>query len=117
MNPAIPEPDPLPLTETTLLILLSLASGPRHGYAIQKDVKNLSNGRVFLSTGTLYGAIKRLVEQGWIERIESSEHDDSGRPIKEYRLSDMGHRIFDAEVDRLQNLVKVISLRKVGGEA
>ena len=111
------ESDPLPLTETTFFILLSLASGPRHGYAIQKDVKALSNARVSLSTGTLYGAIKRLVEQGWIERLESKESDDRGRPRKEYQLSDLGRSIFDAEASRLQSLAKLIQLRQMGGEA
>lgn len=113
----IQESDPLPLTETTFFILFSLASGPRHGYAIQKEVKALSNARVSLSTGTLYGAIKRLVEQGWIERSESGESDDSGRPRKEYQLSDLGRRIFDAEAARLQSLAKFIHLHQMGGEA
>ena len=48
----------LPLTEATYFILLSLALGPRHGYLIMKDVRSLSRGRVTLSTGTLYGALK-----------------------------------------------------------
>ena len=62
-----------PLTESVLLILLSLAGQPRHGYAILKDVEFLSNGRVMLSTGTLYGAIQRLLANGWIERVEEED--------------------------------------------
>ncbi len=60
----------LPLTETTYFILLSLAPGPRHGYSIMKDVLQLSSGRVELSTGTLYSALKRLLDQNWIQRTE-----------------------------------------------
>ncbi len=101
----------LALTETTFFILLSLAPGPRHGYAMLKDVAELSKGRVVLSTGTLYGAIKRLVEQGWIERFESDQPDESGRPRKEYRLTDLGQRIFNAEFARLQSLVAAGQIR------
>ncbi len=55
-----------PLTETVLLILVSLAERPRHGYSILKDVEKVSVGRVVLSTGTLYSALRRLLEEGWI---------------------------------------------------
>jgi hypothetical protein len=51
---------PLPVTEPVLLVLLSLAEQPRHGYSILKDVERMSCGRVMLSTGTLYGALRRL---------------------------------------------------------
>ncbi len=96
----------LPLTEATLFILLSLATQPRHGYAIMKEVEVLSEGRVLLSTGTLYGAIKRLLEQGWIERGEEPEEpDQSGRARKAYRLTARGRRILEAEVERLESLV------------
>ena len=69
MNP----PLQIPLTETTYFILLSLASKPRHGYAIMQDVQELSEGRAILSTGTLYGALKRLLELDWIVRLDNSE--------------------------------------------
>lgn len=107
----------LPLTEATFLLLLSLATGPRHGYAILKDVQELSGGRVVLSTGTLYGAIKRLVEQGWIERFEGQFPDESGRPRKEYRLTGLGRRVFDAERLRLQSLLAAVQLRSAGEQA
>lgn len=95
----------LPLTETTFYILLSLAPGPQHGYAILKDVQAISAGRVVLTTGTLYGAIKRLVEQRWIERVDSHKPDETGRPRKEYRLTEHGRNIYKAEFSRLQELV------------
>jgi DNA-binding PadR family transcriptional regulator len=83
----------LPLSEVTSYILLSLAPGPRHGYAIMKDVQALSKERVILSTGTLYGAIKRLLEQEWIERVDDPYANSSGRQRKVYRLTELGRSI------------------------
>lgn len=104
--PAAPRPVwELPLTETTLLILLSLAPGPRHGYAIMKDVTALSESRVTLSTGTLYGALKRLLEQAWIERGDDPAAPDTARERKAYQLTDLGRRTLNAELARLQKLV------------
>ena len=99
----------LPLSEATLLILLSLAPQPRHGYAIMKDVAALSDGRVQLSTGTLYGALKRLLDHDWIERFDEMVVD--GRERKAYRLTDLGRRIMEAEMTRLQSLVAVAQRR------
>ena len=95
----------LPLTETTFFILLSLAPQPKHGYAIMKDVETLSHGRVRLSTGTLYGAIKRMLEQGWIERVEENGEQANGRIRKSYQLTDLGRRVLEAERERLGVLV------------
>src|SRR2546421_10786054 len=64
----------LPVTEPVLLILLSLAEQPRHGYAILQDVQEMSEGRVTLSTGTLYGALRRLLDDGWIERFHEEDN-------------------------------------------
>lgn len=95
----------LPLTESTYFILLILASGlPRHGYAIMKEVDELSRGRVSLSTGTLYGALKRLLDQGWIHRAVDPEAGADGRVRKAYVLTPLGRRILEAEVQRLQSL-------------
>jgi DNA-binding PadR family transcriptional regulator len=58
------------LTETTFFILLSLSSGKKHGYLIMKEVERLSGGRTSRSTGTLYGVLGRLLDQGWIERVD-----------------------------------------------
>ena len=97
----------LPLREATFFILLSLSSAPKHGYAIMKDAARLSGGRVRLSTGTLYGAVKRLLESGWIRRVENGAGGDGARRKKEYELTEMGRRIFEAEVARLESLVEV----------
>ena len=96
----------LPLTETTFFILLSLSPKPKHGYAMMKDVESLSEGRIRLSTGTLYGAIKRLLEKGWIKRVEDPNADENRRGRKAYVLTQYGKRILNTEVDRLQDLVE-----------
>jgi DNA-binding PadR family transcriptional regulator len=104
----------LPLTEVTYFILLSLAPEPRHGYAIMKDVERLSQGRVSLSTGTLYGALKRLLEQGWIIRMQGVEEDHKGRERKAYRLTSLGQSILQAEIERLNSLVDAASRKNLG---
>ena len=97
----------LPLREPTFLILLSLSPGPKHGYAILKEVENLSEGRVKLSTGTLYGAIERLLDQGWIRRVDDPIPNGTNRPRKAYDLTELGRRVLNAEIARLRKLVSV----------
>jgi len=100
----------LPLTEATFFILLSLAPGSKHGYAIMKEVSEMSRGRVAFSTGTLYGAIKRMLDQRWIERTgegEADEAEETGRPRKAYLLTSLGKKIMTAEVARMQDLVQL----------
>jgi DNA-binding PadR family transcriptional regulator len=97
-----------PMTEPVLFILLSLAVQPRHGYAILQDTERLSDGRVRLSTGTLYGALRRLLEQGWIERCENK---DSTRGKQSYRLTPAGRRNLQQEVSRLKHLTRVANLQ------
>ena len=101
-----------PLTETTFLILLSLANEPKHGYAIMKEVEAFSDNRVQLSTGTLYGALNRLLESAWVERMDD-ESDESKRGRKTYQLTDRGHAILNAEVGRLRKLVSIAEWVKV----
>jgi DNA-binding PadR family transcriptional regulator len=80
-----------PLSETTLYILVSLTQGPLHGYAIAREVQALSKNRVILSVSTLYTTLKRLLEDGWIERVgEDPDPDDGGRPRKVYTLTVRG---------------------------
>jgi DNA-binding PadR family transcriptional regulator len=103
----------LPLTESTFYILLSLASGKKHGYAILKDVKDLSKERVNMSTSTLYTAVGRLLDQELIERFSDGDDDDPspGLPRKSYALTELGRRVLEAEMVRLQNMVKEARLR------
>ncbi len=98
----------LPLTEPVLMVLLSLADQPRHGYSIIKDVEQMSEGRVMLSTGTLYGALLRLLDRGWIERFEE---EDASRDRRAYRLTQLGRRSLKHEFERMRHLTKLASLR------
>jgi DNA-binding PadR family transcriptional regulator len=100
--------DDKPLSEPVMLILTSLASEPMHGYALLKDVEQLSEGRVQLSTGTLYGAIRRLLEDGWIERYEQK---DTSRDKQAYRVTARGRAQLHAEVARLRQLVQATTAR------
>jgi DNA-binding PadR family transcriptional regulator len=97
----------VPLREATFFILLSMAASPRHGYAIMKDIEMLSEGRVKLSTGTLYGAIKRLLDRGWIRRVDRSVVGENTRIRKEYDLTALGRRTLEAEIERLKSLIRV----------
>jgi DNA-binding PadR family transcriptional regulator len=104
----------LPLTETTFYILLSLARESCHGYRIMKDVKSLSEDRVQLSTGTLYGALRRLLERGWIERVteDLDDHIHDERKRKSYSLTIFGKQVLDAEIHRLRKLVQLAGLQR-----
>ena len=101
----------LPLSETTFLILVSLGGGPKHGYAIMKEVEELSQHRVLLSTGTLYGAIKRLLADGWISRLDLPEDSNDGRDRKSYALTSHGRKVLRAETQRLRDLVDLAAQR------
>lgn len=93
----------LPLQEATTLILLCLADEPRHGYAILKEVEALSQGRVVFSTGTLYGALARLLDQGLVERLEEDK-GATGRSRKSYQLTTLGRGVLAAGIRRLEQL-------------
>ena len=101
----------IPLREPTFFILLSLSPGPKHGYAILKGVENLSEGRVKLSTGTLYGAIKRLLDRGWIRRVNDPLPNSTERERKAYDLTELGRRVMNTEITRLKNLVSVAQIQ------
>ena len=105
----------LPLSESTFLILVSLSSGPKHGYAIMKEVEELSHGRVKLSTGTLYGAIKRMLADAWIRRVEEPAREPGGRERKSYALTARGWRVLEAETQRLRRLLEITEQRYTGG--
>jgi DNA-binding PadR family transcriptional regulator len=108
------DPSPAPLSEPVLLILLSLAEQPRHGYSILKDVEAMSAGRVVLSTGTLYGALGRLLDERWIERFTE---DEASRDRQAYRLTPKGRQSLLAEVARMNRLTRLATLRVSPKEA
>ncbi|GAA0703262.1 hypothetical protein GCM10010193_67660 [Kitasatospora atroaurantiaca] len=88
------------MQEPTLLLLTALADAPRHGYALIQEVAAISGGRVKLRTGTLYGALDRLLGQGLV-RVESEEVVD-GRARRTYALTDRGCEVLTAEAERLR---------------
>jgi DNA-binding PadR family transcriptional regulator len=96
-----------PLTPAVFHILLALADQDRHGYAIIQDVSARTEGRLKLSPGTLYGSIKRLLEDGLIVEVEDRpdpELDDERR--RYYRLTKRGKTVATAEAVRLEALVR-----------
>ena len=92
----------LPLTESLFYILLAVRK-PNHGYGITQEVEELTNGRVTLGPGTLYGAIQSLVKKDWI-RIYSE--DTESRKKKEYLITETGKAVFEEEKKRLAELLK-----------
>jgi len=102
------------LTPAVFHILLALAGGDRHGYGILKDVLHHTDGAVRLGPGTIYGTLQRLMESGWVE--------ESGGPAREldarrrhYRLTRTGRTALDAEVRRMEGLVRTARALRVGG--
>ena len=96
------------------MILLSLADQPRHGYALMKDIAAISNGRVQLTTGTLYGALRRLLEDAWIRKFDQ---DDKSRDKQAYRLTDEGRRHLHMELERMKQLTRAARARLKTREA
>lgn len=89
------------LTEAFYYILLSLYQ-PLHGYGIMQKAQEFSSGRVRLAAGTLYGALNALLEKGWIEALPVQ----AGSRKKEYRITAAGKAAVEAELARLEELVK-----------
>ena len=95
-----------PLTPAMFQILLALADSEKHGYAILKDVEEATAGEVRLSTGTLYGIIKRLLNEGLIEELRRrppAVEDDQRR--RYYRLTPRGRAVAVAEAERMEKLI------------
>lgn len=91
----------IPITESTYYILLAVLK-PNHGYGIIQKVEELTNGRVVLGPGTLYGAINTLLEKKWI--MLYSEEKNS-RKKKEYLITEGGRKILIKEIERLEELI------------
>lgn len=92
------------LSEPVFFILASLAAEPKHGYALLKDIERISHGRIRLSTGTLYGAIRRLLDDEWIERIDTP---DTSREKQTYQVTATGREALEAEHIRLKQLTRI----------
>ncbi|MGI9615928.1 MAG: PadR family transcriptional regulator [Acidimicrobiales bacterium] len=114
-------PDPgdigsyLPLPASAMHIIVALAGAEKHGYAIMRDIDELSGGAVSMGPGTLYGSIKRMIEQGLVEEVDERPDpalDDQRR--RYYRLTILGHQVGAAEQARLTALLDSARLRRLG---
>ncbi len=103
----------MPLSRPVFHILLALADGERHGYAIMQEVEARSDGEVKIGPGTLYGAIRRLLEQGAIEEVETPPDPEEDARRRYYALTDFGRAVLVAEADRLEALVKAVRSKKL----
>ncbi len=103
----------LPLPGAQLHILLALADGEKHGYAVMREVESMTDGEVTMGPGTLYGAIKKMLTAGLIEETDQRpdpELDDERR--RYYRTTGFGARVLDADMSRLERLVQTAHAKK-----
>jgi DNA-binding PadR family transcriptional regulator len=108
--------DLLPLPVAQLHILLALADGEKHGYAIMSEVEVVTEGSVTMGPGTLYGTVKRMLNAGLVEETDERpdpELDDERR--RYYRLTGLGERVLDAEVARMEQLARAATARRIVG--
>jgi len=89
------------MREPTFFLLTALLDGPKHGYALITEVSALSEDRLTLQVGTLYGALERLAKQGWV--AESGTEIVSGRHRRYFAITDEGAAALSAETERLQS--------------
>jgi len=106
--------DELPLSPAVFHILLALADGKKHGYAIMKEVEAATDGQISMGPGTLYGSIKRMLKAGLI--VETDERpdpalDDSRR--RYYELTGYGRRVLQAELERLAQALRLARQKNV----
>jgi DNA-binding PadR family transcriptional regulator len=100
----------LPLTPAEFHVLLALAGGERHGYAILQDIEQRSP-ELRLRTGTLYTVLKRMLDADWVHDSPAPEDDDPRR--RYYRLTSLGNAVLKAEARRLESLVALARDRRV----
>ena len=97
----------VPLPSAQLNIMLALTTGDKHGYAIMREVEDFTEGTVTMGPGTLYGAVKQMIKVGSIEESDERpdpELDDERR--RYYRLTGLGERVLNAELARMELLVR-----------
>ena len=101
----------LPLTPAVFHILLALAGGERHGYAVMQDVEGRTGGTVRMGPGTLYGSIKRMVASGLIE--STGERQEEGERRERVEPPALGRAVLRAEAERLRDLVAAAQAARV----
>lgn len=104
----------LPLTPTVLHILLALADGEKHGYAIMQEVEARTGGAMRMGPGTLYGSIQRMLKDGLIVEAQKRSETAHGEERRRYyHLTDFGSRVLQAEARRLEQLVHIAQSKQV----
>ena len=104
----------LPLSPPEFQILLALADGEKHGYAIMQEVGARTGGAMRMGPGTLYGSIQRMLKDGLI--VESQERADPAHGEERrryYRLTGFGQRVLQSEAHRLEQLVHIAQSKQV----
>ncbi len=97
----------LPLSQAQFHVLVALTEGERHGYAIMQAVEGPSSGVVRMGPATLYGTLKKLVDQGLAEELAHRPGPDDDQRRRYYRMTGLGQQVCAAEVDRLASLVRI----------
>jgi DNA-binding PadR family transcriptional regulator len=107
-----------PVPPAAFYILFALATGTKHGYAIMRDVRDLSDNRLQIGPATLYTTIQRLLESGWIEEAPGPEDGDPRR--RYYRLTKSGKSALHQEMERMEAIVrksKILKLRPMESQS
>ena len=103
----------LPLTPVVFHVLVALAAEPRHGYAVAREVEELSDGRIVMGPGTLYGSLQRMCDAGLIEEtVNPGEEGQHAGRRRYYRLTPLGRAALRAESERMVRALAVVQERK-----
>ena len=106
--------DRLPLTTAGMHILLALVDRDRHGLGIAEHIEDFTSGSVSLGPGSLYGTIKRLLEQGLIEDVAEGPKDERSDPRRRYyRMTSVGRRALERQAYELSHVLRVAAIKKV----
>ena len=101
----------LPLSPAVFHILLALADGEKHGYAIMREVGEQTGGSMRMGPGTLYGSIQRMLKDGLIAEVHDPAASEERR--RYYCLTEFGQRVVQAEAQRLEQLVRIAQYKRV----
>ena len=112
----LPPEDLIPLAPAVFHILICLAEGERHGYALKREIARRTDGKLTLGAGVLYGSISKMLAQGLIEESDDrpDPHLDDERR-RYYRITAFGRRVAQAEAARMRELVQLAS-SKLGSQ-
>ena len=102
-----------PLTPAVLHILLALAEGERHGYAIAQEIETATEGDIHMGPGTLYGSIRRMLSAGLIDESPRRRRPDDDERRRYYRMTPQGRRLLEAELSRLTRVVRVARGKRI----